>query len=134
MNRTLLALAIVLSTAQLALAQRPGNPQPGRGTAERPVLTGNTTPDMWYYTQERERHDNPKQAVRRKAEYVAQQRALRIESMKWFGMSNARPIASTTPFMDEYAPAWVGNGYHPYHWVGVGSSSAIYYAPTVIVR
>ena len=50
-------------------------------------------------------------------------------------MSNARPTASTTPFMDEYSPAWVGNGYHPYQWVGVGSPSAvIYYTPAVIVR
>jgi hypothetical protein len=135
MNRTLLALAIVLTTSSLAYAQRAVVTQPGRGTSERPVVTTTTTPDMWYYTQERERHDNPHQAVRRKAEFVAQQRAMRIESMKWFGMSNARPTASTTPFMDEYSPAWVGNGYHPYQWVGVGSPSAvIYYTPAVIVR
>jgi hypothetical protein len=76
---------------------------------------------MWYYSQEMRRHDDPKQAVRRKAEFVTQQRMRRIESMKWFGISNARPYASTTPFMDEYSPAWIGNGYHPYQWVGVGS-------------
>jgi len=137
MNRTFLALALVVLSGSLASAQQPAARQrPGKGTNEQPVVTPETvTPDMWYYSQETRRHDDPKQAVRRKAEFVAQQRTLRIESMKWFGMSNSRPYASTTPFMDEYSPSWIGNGYHPYQWVGVGSpSAAIYYTPTVIVR
>jgi hypothetical protein len=122
MNRTFLALTIVLVSGSLASAQQPAKIQPGRGTGEQPVVTPETvTPDMWYYSQEMRRHDDPKQAVRRKAEFVTQQRMRRIESMKWFGMSNARPYASTTPFMDQYSPAWIGNGYHPYQWVGVGS-------------
>ena len=95
------------------------------------MLTPETvTPDMWYYSQEQRRHDDPRQAVRRKAEFVSQQRALRIASMKWFGMSNSRPLASTSPFMDEYSPTWIGNSYHPYHWVGGGG----YYTPSVYVR
>jgi hypothetical protein len=136
MNRTFLALALVFLCGSFASAQQPALAQPGHGTGEQPVLTPETvTPDMWYYSQETRRHDDPRQAVRRKAEFVAQQRTLRIESMKWFGMSNSRPLASTTPFMDEYSPSWIGNSSHPYQWVGVGSpSAAIYYSPTVIVR
>jgi hypothetical protein len=136
MNRTFLALGLVFLCGSFASAQQPAKIQPGQGTGEQPVLTPETvTPDMWYYSQEMRRHDDPRQAVRRKAEFVAQQRTLRIESMKWFGMSNSRPLASTTPFMDEYSPSWIGNSSHPYQWVGVGSrSAAIYYTPTVIVR
>jgi hypothetical protein len=136
MNRTFLALSLVLVCGSFASAQQPARGRPGQGTGEQPVLTPETvTPDMWYYSQEMRRHDDSRQAVRRKAEFVAQQRTLRIESMKWFGMSNSRPLASTTPFMDEYSPSWIGNSSHPYQWVGVGSPSAsIFYTPTVIVR
>ena len=136
MKRVCLALAIVVASGSLALAQQRGPAKPALGTAEQPVVTPETvTPDMWYYSQEMRRHDDPKQAVRRKAEYVAQQRTLRIESMKWFGMSNSRPLASTTPFMDEYSPAWIGNSSHPYQWIPVGSpSTAIYYYTPVITR
>ncbi len=136
MKPACLALALVLVSGTLALAQQRGPARPGLGTGEQPVVTPDTvTPDMWYYTQETRRHDDPKQAVRRKAEYVAHQRTLRIESMKWFGMSNSRPVASTTPFMDQYSPAWIGNSSHPYQWIPVGSAStAIYYYSPVITR
>ena len=134
MKRAFLACALVVVSASLASAQQPVVKKPILGTNEQPVVTPETvTPDMWYYSQENRRHDDPKQAVRRKAEYVAQQRTLRIESMKWFGMSNSRPLASTTPFMDEYSPAWVGNSSHPYQWIPVGSpSTAIYYTPVIV--
>jgi hypothetical protein len=120
----------------VALAQQPVVRRVARGTNEQPLATPEAvtpetvTPDMWYYSQELRRHDDPKQAVRRKAEYVAQQRTLRIESMKWYGMSNSRPIASTSPFMDEYSPSWVGNSSHPYNWIPVGS--AVYFTPVIV--
>ena len=136
MKRAILALALILVSGSLAFAQKPGAPRAALGTGEQPVVTPETvTPDMWYYSQEMRRHDDPKQAVRRKAEFVAQQRTLRIESMKWFGMSNSRPLASATPFMDEYSPAWISNSSHPYQWIPVGSpSTAIYYYSPVIAR
>src|SRR5689334_10910038 len=51
------------------------------------------TPDLWVYSQEQRRHDDPAQAVRRKAEMKADQRAARVASVKWFGLSNSRPHA-----------------------------------------
>jgi hypothetical protein len=74
------------------------------------------TPELWLYSQELRRHDDPAQAVRRKAEERAQQRTQRLAAMKWYGLSNSRPQASTTPFMSVYSPAWVGNGYNRYDW------------------
>ena len=79
----------------------------------------NITPEMWIYSQELNRHDDPAQAVRRKAELRGAQRMQRIAAMKWFGFSNARPQASTAPMMGVYSPAWIGNGYDRYDWVGV---------------
>jgi hypothetical protein len=75
------------------------------------------TPEMWFYSQERDRYDDPAQAVRRKAELRGALRTQRIASMKWFGMSNARPQASVTPMMGIYSPTWVGNGFDRYDWV-----------------
>lgn len=78
------------------------------------------TPELWVYSQEQRRHDDPAQAVRRKAEYRTAARMQRIEAMKWFGFSNARPTVSVTPTMGSYSPAWVGNGSDRYDWAGVG--------------
>ncbi|HEX5103937.1 MAG TPA: hypothetical protein VFV87_09015 [Pirellulaceae bacterium] len=82
------------------------------------------TPDMWYYSQEIQRHDDPAQAVRRKAELRAAQRMQRIAAMKWFGFSNSRPQASPVPMMGMYSPVWIGNGYDRYDWAGVNWAAA----------
>ena len=78
------------------------------------------TPELWVYSQELRRHDDPAQAVRRKAELVADQRQARLAAMRWYGFSNSRPVANPTPFMGQYSPAWVGNGWDRYDWVGGG--------------
>jgi hypothetical protein len=84
------------------------------------------TPELWLYSQEWRRHDDPAQAVRRKAEARTAQRMERLEAMRWYGFSNIRPQASVTPFMSTYSPAWIGNGYDRYDWVNGR------YAPTVV--
>jgi len=76
------------------------------------------TPEMWLYTQEWRRHDDPALAVRRAAEFRAEQRSQRLAALKWYGLSNARPQASVTPFTGIYSPSWVGNGYDRYDWAG----------------
>ncbi len=87
-----------------------------------------STPEMWFYEQYRADHLDPKLAVRRNAEFRANQRRRRIESMKWFGFSNARPTVGVDPYHGDWSPRWVsGNGRHPYRWAGVGR-------PTVIVH
>jgi hypothetical protein len=84
------------------------------------------TPEVWYYKQQLEKYNDPKVAVRRNAEFRAAQRMARLESMSWFGFSNARPVASPTPFTSMYSPAWQSNWHRPYAWYTSGR-------PTVVV-
>ena len=95
-----------------------------------PATSGAVSPtaEMWFYEQERIRHDDPKSAVRRNAEYRAAQRQGRIESMKWFGMSNSRPTASSTPIMGTYSPTWTSNTSDPFRWAA-GRQPAVVLRP-----
>jgi len=130
----LASLALVLVGGSLCLAQQPlatlrpptipVAAAPAAEFATPNVTLPNVTPEVWLYTQEWRRHDDPAQAVRRKAEARTASRMQRLESIKWFGFSNARPQASVTPFMGVWSPAWSGNGYDRYDWVGAGWSPA----------
>lgn len=77
--------------------------------------------EMWFYTQEQKRYDDPKQAVRRKAEQRTAARQARLAALRWYGYSNLRPQASASPWMSTYSPYWAGNSWDPYQHVGVGS-------------
>ncbi len=77
-----------------------------------------TTPELWVYSQEQRRHDDPAQAVRRKAEFQADQRMARIAALKAYGYSNSRPEAGMTPIMGTYSAGWIGNGWNRYDWFG----------------
>jgi hypothetical protein len=88
------------------------------------------TPEMWLYTQEWRRHDDPALAVRRAAEFRAEQRSQRLAAQKWYGFSNARPQASVTPFTGVYSPSWVGNGYDRYDWVGPSRPTTVIHVDT----
>jgi hypothetical protein len=115
-----LALAMLASRSQ---AQSPAQ----QNDLRRDVTTGQTgvTPEMWLYQQERSRYENPKEAVRRKAETRAAQRGDRLAAMKWFGQSNARPLVSGTPHCDTYGAGWVSDSANPYQWRGGNSSSVV---------
>lgn len=78
------------------------------------------TEGMWYYIQELRRRDDPREAIRKRAELKSAQRQQRLAAQKWFGWSQGRPSASPTPTMGVYSPTWVGNGVSPYEWVGYG--------------
>jgi hypothetical protein len=79
------------------------------------------TPDVWAYQQAMRQDQESAQASRRAAEYRAEQRIRRIESRRWFGLSNQRPVASPDPFNGDYAPIWVSNyPFNPNRWVGMG--------------
>ena len=82
------------------------------------------TPEMWFYVQERRRYDDPRAAVRRKAEFRARQRQQRIAAMKLFGESKQRPQVDDTVFSSFFTtkndygrpvirPAQVIEIYHP---------------------
>ena len=128
----LAAVAVSLSSCCVALAQAPAGlgwrapaapsvPSPiDSPEPPQPEIEPNLPPHAWYYLQEQKRWDDPRLAVRRKAEFRAAQRQKRLASMRWFGYSKARPIASTTPVMDHYSPFWSGNSNHPFIWIGEG--------------
>ena len=123
MKRLLIALALpLLLTAGAARAERPTSPGLGIDSAVS-VSELKVTPEMWYYDQAMRQYKDPRMAVRANAEFRADQRHRRLESMKWFGFSNSRPRASSDPFHGDYSPGWVANtGYYPARWSGVGQS------------
>lgn len=138
MHRTLLAgigLLVITGSVQAQEKPRATNIRRDAATAPAPAATptGTTTsvtPEMWFYEQERSHWENPREAVRRKAEFRAAQRAQRIASMQWFGKSNARPSVNPTPFTGSYSPTWTSNNFDPYRWNTARDTSAT----TVIVR
>jgi hypothetical protein len=77
------------------------------------------TPEMWLYLQERGRYEDPKLAIRRRAELRATQRRERIASMEWFGLSNSRPSVSSSPMYGGYSPYWGSNSYDIFRWRAV---------------
>jgi hypothetical protein len=78
------------------------------------------TPDMWFYDQAMRQYKDPKAVVRAKADYKSQQRERRLESMKWYGLSNSRPRAAGDPWHSDYSPQWVSSpGFYPSRWNGV---------------
>ena len=80
------------------------------------------TAQMWFYEQERRRWDDPKQAVRRKAEFKAAQRRQRIEARRWYGYSNMRPQANVTPMAGHASRARRGHAGRRYGRVAGGSN------------
>jgi hypothetical protein len=133
MKRMLLSAALLtLVTATGALAQQPASatlPQvnvSGSPGEQNSAGLQSVAPEVWVYMQERNRYEDPKQAVRRKAEARALARQGRLEARRWYGLSNSRPTAAATPFMSQYSPAWRGNGGHGYDWIGTRGTVAIH--------
>jgi hypothetical protein len=58
----------------------------------------------------------PRAIIHAKAQARAYERQSRLASMSWYGMSNSRPIATTTPFTSRYSPLWEMPGGRPYSW------------------
>jgi hypothetical protein len=75
------------------------------------------TPDMWFYEQYVRQYQDPKVAVRANAEYRANQRLARLSAMKWFGMSNQRPVAAVDSLHSDYSPKWASSSAnYPMRW------------------
>ena len=145
---SLISLALACLVASIAMAQQPPTsgddspaatlqtPRTARDLPAREQFTlpspsvSSFTPEMWLYTQEWRRHDDPALAVRRAAEFRAEQRSQRLAAMKWYGFSNARPVASVTPFTGVYSPSWVGNGLDRYDWHGGRSPTTVIHVDT----
>ncbi len=108
-----------------AMAQSPGT---GELRLNGGISAGEVaaTPEMWFYQQYRQQYEDPKSAVRRKAEFRATQREQRIAARKWFGFSNLRPMAGSDIIHGDYSPSWTsGNIYHPFRWSGFGPAVVV---------
>jgi hypothetical protein len=63
------------------------------------------------------------ESVHRAAVARAEQRTRRLESQRWYGISNTRPTAAVDPIDGDYSPGWVSNyPFSPYRWLGGGES------------
>lgn len=92
----------------------------------------NVTPEMWMYMHEYRRQQDPKVAIRKKAEFRAQQRRNRIEAQKWFGYSKLRPTASAIPhYSNSHGTRWTGLPWSPYQWSGYSSVYQVHQNPSV---
>ena len=125
MRRSVSCSLLLLSLWAAPLhAEKPLSSGLGLGTSVSPGEL-KATPEMWFYDQAMRQYKDPKMAVRARAEFRANQRQQRLESMKWFGFSNSRPRASSDPFHGDYSPGWASNpGYYPWRWNGVAQAGA----------
>ena len=115
----------LLVTAVPALAQAPtANDVRFRNTISVGEVT--PTPEMWFYEQYVQQYQDPKLAVRRKAEERAAQRRARLAAMRWFGFSNARPRAGTDVVHGDYSPGWSSrSANYPFRWSGYGTAAVV---------
>lgn len=125
--RALLFVCLGMLFTSAAQAQQP---QQVGSESTPPISLGELEPtaQMWFYEQAMQQYHDPKAAVRAKAEYRAAQRQRRMASSKWFGVSNARPMASTTPYTSTYSPVWTSGNYNRFQWSGSSSQ------PIVIIQ
>jgi len=116
MRTIICGVALLLACGAVpAVAQSPADTDQG----------ANAKRDAWYYDSGEMKVD-PLQAHMQKAAQRGAQRAARIASMNWYGMSNARPTASATPFTGMYSPAWQTPGGRPFAWRPHTYTSTIY--------
>jgi hypothetical protein len=101
-------------------------------SAQATLTTISRTPEMWFYEQERIRYEDPKLAVRRRAELRAAKRSERNAAQQWYGISNSRPMVSCTPLLDGYSPSWTSNTYDPKRWRPYGTPSVV--ALPIVIR
>ena len=95
-----LAISVVLL---LTLAAVPGwaqDPTDQGGELSVGISPGEVspTPEMWLYQQQLRQYQDPKMAVRRRAEFRADQRQQRLAAQRWAGYSPSRPPAVSDPF------------------------------------
>lgn len=90
------------------------SPYPERSPGESQM-----TIESRYYELAMARQAQQDEAVHQAAIARAEQRTRRLESRRWFGLSNARPQVSSDPLNGDYAPGWVSNcPWYPMRWIG----------------
>jgi hypothetical protein len=114
---TLPIFGLALLFGSTALAQQTPSKNIKTDEVSPSDISPTLTPEIWLYMQELRRYDDPKQAVRRKAEFRAQQRLNRLAAMRWYGVSNQRPLVFSSPWTSDYSPVWPGYGWNRYFWI-----------------
>lgn len=99
--------------------------EPARNVSAEPAVEQD---EAWSYEQSYSSKPDPTAIIQQKAQIRAAQRMDRMAAMQWYGMSNARPTASATPFTTMYSPAWQMPGGRPFAWFHSQR------APVIIVR
>jgi hypothetical protein len=126
----LAACAVLLACGIMARAQQPAaRPTIDKASTADPEFSlgqMTPTPEMWFYQQAQRQYRDPKMAVRKRAEFEADQRQVRLASQRWFGYSNSRPIANPIPYTGgTYSPMWTSNSPYSWQWRGVSRTSII---------
>ena len=92
---------------------------PARATTAASPGEGPLSPDAQAYLRSVARDRDQAESVRLAAIARAEQRTHRLESQRWFGISNSRPMVGCDPYNSDYAPTWVSNNlFYPCRWVG----------------
>ena len=65
--------------------------------------------------------------VRQKAMVRGEQRAARLASSTWYGISNSRPTTAATPFTSRYGHVWEMPGGRPYSWYPIWQPTYVVY-------
>jgi hypothetical protein len=104
-----LALAVILG-ASLAGTVRVTHAQEEKAT---PAKQTSGSEEVWYRTAPQAEKQT---LARQKAVRRGEERMARMEALKWYGYSNARPVTTGMPFTTMYSPAWQMPGGRPYGW------------------
>ncbi len=113
-------VSIVLVMPLAAQQPKRSDPQPGISSAHSRERSPENT-----YAVPPGQLEHPTVTLRRNAQFRAAQRRRRIAARRWFGLSNVRPMASSTPWMGAYSPYWISNTGQPFGWAGVGRTTVI---------
>ena len=115
MNHAVFTMAVVICLAYQASTSAQDSSTARTAQVENEISFADVkvTPEMWFYIQERRRHDNPQDAVRRKAEYRAKQRQERIAATKAAGRSKQRPSVENTIFSSMFTTRY------DYNWKSI---------------
>jgi len=79
------------------------------------------------YAPETSYQPNVRAIIHQRAQEYGAQRRARLAALRWYGMSNARPTASPTPFSSMYSPVWQMPGGRPFAWFPTTRSNFLFY-------
>ena len=96
------ALTLILCVSGIGRAENGVRPAPPDATVQTaPALPAMVAP--WSQSEDYARYDTARDAIRRKAEWKAEQRRMRMAGLSWLGYSPLRPPASPVPSMSSYS-------------------------------